>query len=71
MRVARKVELSAEQRAELEERSRKRSLPARTVERVRIVLLAADGLQNQQISEELSIGVQKVARCEPGISAKA
>ena len=41
MRVARKVELSSEDRAVLEQQARGRSLPARLVERSRIVLLAA------------------------------
>ena len=43
MRVARPVLLNAEQRQALEQRARARSLPARLVERSRIVLLAADG----------------------------
>ena len=62
MRVARKVELSPELRVLVEERSRGRSLPARVVERARIVLLAANGKQDKEISAELGIGVQKVAR---------
>lgn len=43
MRVAPTVELSTEQKQILEQRSRGRSLPARVVERARIVLLAAGG----------------------------
>jgi transposase len=62
MRVAASVELNPEQARELEHRSRARSLPARVVERARIVLLAADGKQNQEIAEELGISVQKSAR---------
>src|SRR3974390_3098749 len=44
MRVAAPVELSPEQRTALERMARQRSLPARLVERGRILLLAADGL---------------------------
>jgi hypothetical protein len=41
VRVARRIELTAELTSCLEQRSRARSLPARVVERARIVLLAA------------------------------
>ena len=49
MRMAAAVELNPEQRRILERRARGRSLPARVVERARLVLLAADGLENKQI----------------------
>ena len=62
MRVAPKVELSAENRALLEQQSRGRSLPARLVERSRIVLRAADGLQDREIAAELGITPEKAAR---------
>jgi transposase len=62
MRVAPKVELSADQRALLEQQSRGRSLPARVVERSRIILLAASGKQDKEISVELGVSVQKAAR---------
>jgi transposase len=62
MRVAPKVELSTEQAAVLEQRSRGRSLPARVVERARIILLAAAGKQNKEIAVKLQISVQKSAR---------
>lgn len=62
MRVAPKVELSPEQAVVLEQRSRGRSLPARLVERARIILLAADGKQDKEIASELQISVQKSAR---------
>lgn len=62
MRVARIIDLNPEQRAELEKCARARSMPARVVERARIVLRAASGLENQQIAEELSITPEKVAR---------
>jgi len=62
MRVAPAVELNPQQREVLEQRSRARSLPARVVERARIVLLAAEGKQNKEIGEQLGISVQKAAR---------
>lgn len=42
MRIAASVELSPEQKQALERMARGGSLPARVVERARIVLLAAD-----------------------------
>jgi transposase len=62
MRVARRVVLSADQRKALEARARARSAPARSVERARIVLLAAGGRQDRQISEQLKITPEKAAR---------
>jgi transposase len=55
MRVARPVILNTEQRQVLEQRARARSLPARLVERSRIVLLAADGKQDLEIAAALKI----------------
>jgi transposase len=46
----------------LEQQARGRSLPARLVERSRIVLLAADGLQDREIAAELGITPEKAAR---------
>ena len=60
MRVARKVELSSEDRAVLEQQARGRSLPARLVERSRIVLRAADGLQDREIAAEFGITRKKL-----------
>jgi len=62
MRVARGVILNYEQRQQLEQQSRARSLPARQVERARIVLRAADGWQDKDIARELSITPEKAAR---------
>jgi len=62
MRVARPVVLSSEQREMLESRARARSASARSVERARIVLLAARGMQDQQIAAKLRIMPEKVAR---------
>ena len=62
MRVARVVVLSAEQREMLESRARARSAAARSVERARIVLLAAAGMQDKQIAAKLRIMPEKAAR---------
>jgi transposase len=62
MRVARPVILSAEQREILESCARARSASARSVERARIVLLAADDLQDKQIAAKLRIMPETVAR---------
>ena len=56
MRVAPAIELSSEVRLELEKLSRRRTTPVRVVQRSRIVLLAADGMQNKQIAEQLGRG---------------
>lgn len=62
MRVAREVKLSAEDREMLEQQARGRSLPARLVERSRIVLRAAEGLQDREIAMEFGITPEKAAR---------
>lgn len=62
MRIAPPVELNGEQRTELERWARQRSLPARVVERARIVLQAAAGLENQQIAQRMGVTPKKVAR---------
>jgi hypothetical protein len=63
MRIALPITLSTEQRSVLEQQARTRSLPARQVERGRIVLRAADGWQNKDIAGELGTTEEKVARC--------
>ena len=62
MRVARPVVLSSEGREVLEARARARIAPARSVERARIVLLAAGGMQDKQIAAKLRIMPEKAAR---------
>jgi len=62
MRVALPIVLDLEQRRLLEQQSRARSLPARLVERARIVLRAADGWQDKAIAAELGIMPEKAAR---------
>lgn len=62
MRIAAAVDLNPEQRQALEQMARARSLPARLVERARIVLAAADGMENQQIARRMNMTPKKVAR---------
>jgi len=62
MRIAPSVELSPQQQTTLQQWSRSRSLPARQVERAKIVLLAAAGQQDIDIAAELGISNQKAAR---------
>jgi transposase len=74
MRTAPAIFLSPEQRTTLERLARQRSLPARVVERARIVLLAAESLENRQIGARMGITPEKVARSrkrflEGGIAA--
>jgi transposase len=47
------VELTVEQRRELEARARRYTLPYRDVVRAKIVLMAADGLDNDEIANRL------------------
>jgi transposase len=62
MRMAAAVALNPEMRQALERMARARSIPARLVERARIVLLAADGLQNKQIAQQMNMTPEKTAR---------
>jgi transposase len=62
MRVAPPVELTEDQQRALQQWARGRSLPARQVERARIVLLAAAGKQDLEIAAEVGISNQKAAR---------
>ena len=62
MRVAPPVELSTEQRTALEGWANGRKTEVRVAERARVILLAAEGKQNLQIAETLSISEQKAAR---------
>jgi transposase len=62
MRTAAAVKLSPEQRQALERMARARSMPARLVERVRIVLQAADGVENKQIAQRMNMTPEKAAR---------
>jgi transposase len=62
MRVAPLVVLNEDQERALQQWARGRSLPARQVERARVVLLAAAGKQDLEIAGEIGISNQKAAR---------
>jgi len=62
VRVAPKIILNEQDRATLERWARGRSTPARLVQRAQIVLLAAEGKQNEQIGQELSLSRQMAGR---------
>lgn len=62
MRIAPAIELTPDQHSILEAQARSRSLPARVVERSRIVLLAAAGKQDKEIARSLSMTQKKVSR---------
>jgi transposase len=61
MRVAPAIELSSAARLELEKLSRRRTTPVRVVLRSRIVLLAADGMQDKQIAQHLDVAPRMAA----------
>jgi len=56
------VDLSAQERRELEARARKYTSPYRDVIRARIVLLAAAGLSNEEIASRLDTPRQIVSK---------
>src|SRR4030095_8964501 len=62
MRVAPQVVLPEDQERTLHQWARGRSLPARQVERARVVLLAAAGKQDLEIASANGISNQKAAR---------
>jgi transposase len=62
MRVATGIVLSAEQQQELMRLARSKRTSVRLALRARIVLLAAQGLQNKDIAAELDIGRVQVSR---------
>lgn len=56
------IELSADELAVLEERARKYTLPYRDVVRAKLILLAAEGLENKAIAEQLDLPRPKVSK---------
>jgi transposase len=62
MKTARPIELSSEQRIELDAMVRSQTLEVRAVRRAQIVLLAADGMGNREIAAALGIGRVQVGR---------
>jgi DNA-binding NarL/FixJ family response regulator len=61
MRVASAIALPIEIRRQLEKQMRGRSTPVRVAQRNRIVLLAADGLQNKQIATQMGVTPRMVS----------
>ena len=61
MRVAQPIVLDETTRKELQRLARRHSVPVRVALRSRIILLAAEGLQNLQIAAELKVSVRMVA----------
>ncbi len=62
MRIAPQITLSAEQRKQLETWARSRRAPLRLAERAQMILLAAEGCQNQEIARRVGRSRQAVAR---------
>ena len=62
MRVAPTIVLTGEEREELKMLARSRLSSVRLALRARMILLAADGLQNKDIAEQLKIGRVQVSR---------
>lgn len=62
MKIAKKVELTAEERAELERWARGGRVEVRQKERAEIILLSDEGMQTIDIAQKLGISRQKVAR---------
>lgn len=56
------IELTEQERAELEARARAYTLPYRDVIRAKVILMAAEGLQNRQIAQRLSVPRPKVSK---------
>ena len=62
MRVAAQIELTSEERAELTALVRSKLTSVRLALRARIVLLAAQGLQNMEIAAQVGVGRVQVSR---------
>ena len=65
MRVAPEIILTDDERAELVKLERSKVSSVRLAQRMRIVLLAADGMQNKDIAQQLDVGRVSL---EPGES---
>jgi hypothetical protein len=70
MRIAGAVTLSPEQKQALERMARARSLPAQVVERARVVLMAAEGLENKEIAGRMNMTPEKAARWAEPLSGR-
>ena len=54
------IQLQSEERKELERLANRPSTPQQLAQRMRIVILAADGLNNEQISQQLGVSTKMV-----------
>ena len=71
-RIAPAVSLTERERTQLESYVRSRSIPSGLSARFRIILLAADGLENKKISDKInlsraSVGKWRKRYCEKGL----
>ncbi len=57
-----RIELTEQERAELEARARQYTLPYRDVIRAKLVLLAAAGLENTEIAARIDVPRPKVSK---------
>jgi len=62
MRVAPEIVLTNEEHAELSKLVRSKRTSVKLAQRARLVLLAADGMQNKDIAEQLGVGRVQVSR---------
>ena len=62
MRIAPEIVLTEDERVELTKLARSRLTSVRQAQRAQIVLLAANGMQNREIAEEMGVGRIQVAR---------
>lgn len=62
MRVAPAIELTLEQKRELSRLARSKTSSVRLAQRARMVLLAAQGMQNKDIAKALGVGRVQVGR---------
>jgi len=62
MRAASVIELTDEQRQQLQRCTRSSTVSVRLARRARIILLAAEGMDNHQIAGEVSVGRIQVGR---------
>ena len=62
MRVAARLELTEDQRRQVERYAQSRSTPVRVAQRAKVVLLAGDGKQNKEIAQILSVAPAMAAR---------
>ena len=62
MRVAPEIVLTSEEHIELTKLVRSKLSSVRPAQRARILLLAAEGMQNKAIAQQLGVGRVQVAR---------